>query len=338
MKKDKTKLEFLYAGDIWSALWGEKRSKQLAKTIMHAVTKSKPVFSIKDFTFSEYKTTSSQMAFESILKHTKEANQLYSLFPFCKGAENELVFCDILGCEEDNIEGYVKLQKNDAAAIWMYNPLYRQQLDRLSESVGAHNGNQKFMVAGIGWDIIKTPPQSIKIYTGKGDYETALKEFLTANPDKSEDDFPLMEDADASHMNYIDVVKCDDAYAFSSDIYSISEFKCLGTKFYCMEIRVLRYSDENREDETGLRINLYVNKKLLGDYKPQVGDNISGVMQLTAYLPDKREYLQNKEFYPKVPFVLELWDKLIEFITKMITIAICIGAVISAIYALIAVF
>ena len=97
------------------------------------------------------------------------------------------------------------------------------------------------MIFGIGWDIIKTPPRSIKIYEGEKDYDFALQEFLQANPDKTEDDFPLLKEADASHMNFIGVVQCDDAYEFSSDIYSISEFKYQGTKYYCMEIAVLRY-------------------------------------------------------------------------------------------------
>ena len=286
MAKEKSKLEFLYAGDIWAALWGNDYAKPLAYTISHAVAKSDAVFTTKEYVFLKYKPFRSKLMFNSIIKYEKDKNLFLSIFPFCEGVENELVFCDMLGCEEDNIEGYVKLQKNDAVPMWMFNPLYLQQQEQLSQCVGAHNKNQKFMIFGIGRDIIKTPPRSIKIYTGKEDYETALKEFLTANPDKSEDDFPLMEDADASHMSFINMVKCDDAYAFSSDIYSISEFKYRGERFYCMEIRVLCYSDENREDETGLRINLCANKKQLGEYTPQIGDNISGIMQLNAYLSE----------------------------------------------------
>ena len=47
--------------------------------------------------------------------------------------------------------------------------------------------------------------------------------------------------------------------------------------------RGIAFSDEQGNDEKGLKIKLYVNKKLLGKYKSQVGDNISGLMQLTAY-------------------------------------------------------
>ena len=218
------------------------------------------------------------------MKHEKDANLFLSIFPFCQGVENELVFCDMLGSDEDNIEGYVKLRKNDAAPMWMFNPLYLRQQEQLSQRVGEQNGGQKFMIFGIGWDIIKTPPRSIKIYEGEKDYDFALQEFLQANPDKTEDDFPLLKEADASHMNFIGVVQCDDAYEFSSDIYSISEFKYQGTKYYCMEIAVLRYSGEHAEDERDMRVMLYANKELMGEYKPQVGDNISGIMQLNAYL------------------------------------------------------
>lgn len=284
MKENKSELEFLYAGDIWYALWGSDYPKPLADTISDAVAKSDVTFMAGDYSFWEYKPHNSMIMFNSVMKHEKKTNFFSSIYPFCRGEENELVFCDMHGSEEGDIEGYIKLRKNNAAPIWMFNPLYFKQQKLLSQRVGEHNGNQKFMVYGIGWDIIKTPQRSIKIYEGEGDYEVALQKFLRENPGKTEDDFPLVKKADASHMNFIDVVKCDDAYGFSSDIYSISEFKYNGTKFYCMEIAVLLYSDEQVKDERGLRIKLYANKKLMGEYKPQVGDNISGVMQLCAYL------------------------------------------------------
>ena len=37
MKKDKSELEFLYAGDIWSAFWGEECSKHIGKAITHSL-------------------------------------------------------------------------------------------------------------------------------------------------------------------------------------------------------------------------------------------------------------------------------------------------------------
>ncbi|MEE6208262.1 MAG: hypothetical protein VZR95_09445 [Alphaproteobacteria bacterium] len=286
MEKDKSKPEFLYAGDIWSALWGNDYTKPLAYTISHAVAKSDMTFTTNEYSFWEYKPFRSMFMFNSIMKHEENANLFLSIYPFCKGVENELSFCDVLESSEDNTEGYVLLQKNNAVPMWMFNPLYLKQQKQLLQHLDEHNERQKFMIFGIGWDIIKTPPRSIKIYEGKNDYKVALQEFLRANPDKSEDDFPLIKTADASHMNFIGVMQCDDAYEFSSDIYSISEFKYHGTMFYCLEIAVLRYSGEHAEDEKGLRLKLYANKELLGAYKPQIGDNISGIMQLNAYLCD----------------------------------------------------
>ena len=193
------------------------------------------------------------IAFNSILKHEKGQNLFYSLFACCEGAKNELVLCNINGCEEDNIEGYVELQKNTAAKMWMYNPYYRKQLDDLLLHINSHNNKLVFCVAGIGWDVIKTPQYSIKFYNGDKEYEAALSEFLLANPDKTEDDF-LREKADASHASLLTVTDCEDAYYFSSDIYSIKEFKCDGTKFYCFEIEVLQFSDEQFKDENGMHV------------------------------------------------------------------------------------
>ena len=243
MKKDKSKLEFLYAGDIWSALFGEKYTKYIAKIVANILSKGKPFFVTSDFSFLEYTHKDSLIKCNSALKHEKDKNLLYSIFPHCEGAENEVVLCDIIGCEEDdNIEGYIKLQKNNAAPMWMFNSLYRQQLEELSKNIGK---KQTFQIAGIGWDIEKT---------------------------------------ETPHTHALLVSKtCDDAYEFSSDIFSITEFKFQGMKFYCFEIEVLQFSDEQYKDEKGLKIKLYANKKLLGKYKPQVGDNINGLMQLTAY-------------------------------------------------------
>lgn len=241
MNKEKSELEFLYSGDIWSAFWGDKFAKYLGKAISYTVHKGKPFFVTTDFSFLEYTDKDSLIRFNGIIKHENDKNLLLSVFPYCIGAENEVVLRDMSGCEEDNIEGYVKLQKHNAAPMWMFNPLYRQQLDSLSKNIGT---KQKFQIAGIGWNIEKTE---------------------TPN----------------THMLFVS--GCDDAYEFSSDIFSITEFKFQGVKFYCLEIEVLQFSDEQTKDENGLKIKLYVNKQLLGKYKPQVGDNIRGLMQLTSY-------------------------------------------------------
>lgn len=241
MKKDKSELEFLYAGDIWSAFWGEECSKHIGKAIVNTVSKGKPFFATTDFSFIEYSCKNSLIRFNSVIKREKDKNLLYSIFPHCKGVENEVFLCDMIGCEEDNIEGYIKLQKNNATPMWMFNPLYRQQMEGLSKNIGK---KQTFQIAGIGWDIEKT---------------------------------------ETPHTHALIVSKlCDDAYEFSSDIFSIAEFKLHGVKFYCFEIEVLQFSDKQTKDEKGLKIKLYANKKLLGKYKPQVGDNINGLMQLTA--------------------------------------------------------
>lgn len=242
MEKDKSNLEFLYSGDIWSALWGDNFAKHLAKAISYTVHKGKPFFVTTDFSFIEYTYKNSLIKFNGIIKHENDKNFIISLFPYCIGAENEVVLSDMSGCEEDNIEGYIKLQKNNAAPMWMFNPLYRQQSEMLSKNIGK---KQTFQIAGIGWNIEKT--------------ETPYTHALIVSK------------------------FCDDAYEFSSDIFSITEFKFHGVKFYCFEIEVLQFSDEQTKDETGLKIKLYVNKQLLGKYKPQVGDNIRGLMQLTSY-------------------------------------------------------
>ena len=110
MEKDKSTLEFLYAGDIWPVLWGDKWTKHIGTPIVKTMQKGKPFFVTQDFSFLEYSYKNSLIKFNSVLKHEKDKNLLYSIFPHCEGAENDVVLCDMIGCD-DNIEGYIKLQK-----------------------------------------------------------------------------------------------------------------------------------------------------------------------------------------------------------------------------------
>ena len=64
-----------------------------------------------DFSFLEYICKNSLIGFNSILKHENDKNLLYSIFSYCEGTENEVVLRDVYGCEEDNIEGYIEVQK-----------------------------------------------------------------------------------------------------------------------------------------------------------------------------------------------------------------------------------
>lgn len=283
MVKKEEKPEFLYAGDIWRALWGEKFPRMLGYSLSHTIGEGLPYFTHKEFSFWEYRPWRSLIAFELVLKHEEKQNAVWSFFAFCQGYENDLVLTDVLSTAEDQItEGYIKLRKNKAAAMWMFNPLYGQQASALLSRVGEQNGAQKFFVAGIGWNIEKTPEEKQQISSGPL-YESELRIFLKNNPDKTPKDFPHVT-LDIGHTNSLFVTEeCQDAYNFSADIRAIKKFSCRFTKFYCLEIEVLNYSDEKFMNKDGMIINLYVNKKSLGDYKPQVGDNICGLMQLTAY-------------------------------------------------------
>lgn len=289
---EKEKLEFLYGGDVWQALWGKSPKEQVCKTIVKSIHYGTPVAALGDYSFFEYKPKKSQIAFETIIKG--ENNKLFyqSSFPFLPGVENELYFCDMFDWDEDGVEGYIQLRKGDARAMWMFNPLFGQQLHLLKQSLGENKGKQKFMIAGLGWDISPMPETITEIDSGAY-YDSALENFLLQNQDKTKKDFPTAK-LDMSHTNSLFAKDCEDAYEFTSDIYDIQTFSCLENKIYCLKIKVLQ-GCENIESEDGLTVNLYVNEKWFDNYTPKIGDNIYGLMQLTAYIEDRCPFSSRQE-------------------------------------------
>jgi len=294
MTKSEDNLDFLYYGDIWQALLGNKQHNLLPKIICEGIQKGSVIKAVQNFSFLEYRPRKSLISYITIIQHTIDKNIFYSGFPFLTGLENDLICYETRNESVDDVEGYVLLKKGDAAEMWMYNPLYGQQKDLLQSVSGKNKKEQKFYIAGIGWNIKKNIDSLIKINEGPT-YELLLKEFLDNNPDKTKDDFPYAE-FDTSHISLLAARDCADMYEFASDIFNITTFKYYGLEFYCFEIEVLRETDDSG---AGMRVNLYVNKNSLGNYKPQIGDNIMGFMQLTAYInqkPDKENGKQKSFF------------------------------------------
>ncbi len=288
--------DFLYYGDMWEALLGEDRGKSLSKIIVETTHYGKAVAAAGDFSFLEYKPKNSLIAFEAVIGQTDGQNSLYSIFPVLPGYPNRLIFNDVQAMDEDNAEGHILLSKGNAAPMWMFNPLFGQQYEKLRQNVGADKGKQRFMLAGLGWNIEKMSETIIKFEDGAY-YEDLLQEFLRENPGKSKDDFPYAE-LDISRGSVLLSQKYVDMYEFASDIYGIEEFKYAGETFYRLVIRVLQGSEDeeerdedDEEEENCLSVYLYVNKKELGKYVPKIGDHISGFMQLNAYI--RRNYAAN---------------------------------------------
>ncbi len=301
-------IEFLYHGDIWEALFGKECSKYVPRIISHGIRKASAVYASDDYNFFEYRPEKSLISYIYIIKCEGGMNSFYSGFPFLKGLENNLVFCDTHNGEDDDpMEGYVLLKKGNAAPMWMYNPLYAQQKALFKELFCKGDQLQPFCIAGIGWNIEKRTDTHVQINEGTL-YENALRDFLKENPDKIADDFPYVT-LNARHLNCLFAIQYEDAYEFASDILAIKKFKYYGLKFYCLEIEVLIGADETKQ---GMKVNLYVNKKSLGDYVPQIGDNILGLMQLTAYI-NTNQYFENADECSKEGFLRRMYKTFITF-------------------------
>ena len=285
--------EFLYPGDVFVGILGEdckyKIEDFLKKVIAKARYKNMKLIYNKLYTFLEWKPKGSSMAYEAILEdvvHNGERHLSFVCgFPFLEGKKQKMEITCIQGHKEHNrLEGYVGLSFiSDAQDMMAYNPCFALQRSIFYHLKPNKKGKYKVNVcmAGLALSIKKTPRTIIKVDKG-GFYETTLKDFLENNPGKTQADFPCAE-VDASHMSALFGKEIKDEYEYVSDIYSVKKFKFNDSDFYRLEIEVLR----NSKTDKGMKIYLYVNRELLGEYEPKVKDNIHGIMQLTAYLDEK---------------------------------------------------
>lgn len=295
-KVQQDEIDFLYLGDVWHALLGDAQEKVHPNIIYDGIAKGVPFYATKEYSFFKHRPKSSLISCITVLKHEDNRNLFYSEFAFLKGAKNNLLFLEARGRKiSDVAEGYILLQKGCAQAMWAFNPLYAQQKAKLLEH-SPSSFMSEFCVAGLGWNIQKRSDTLIKIDKGPT-YEMALQEFLKSHPDKTKEDFPSVE-FDTSHLCYLGAKKYPDAYEFASDISAVSEFRFYGMKIYCLEIEVLKETDDS---DIGMKVNLYVNQNDLNGYIPQVGDNISGLMQLSAYLHSETD-VDDMEDMPKTLF------------------------------------
>ena len=135
-----------------------------------------------------------------------------------------------------------------------------------------------FLVAGLALSIKKNPPNKMKINKG-GVYEVSLKRFLENNPQKTKKDFPYVI-VNASHFSGL-AQNSDyaDLYEYNSDILEVEKLE------YGPGISLLRLTIEPMRfigAKSNFRMYLYVSNSVKENYKPKVGDSISGLLALYA--------------------------------------------------------
>ena len=272
----KKKEEFLLPGDILHGLLGNDLEAK-AEDFMRAVT-AEGELSLnakvhdKLYHFLRFVPDKSNIGVEIVVEEEKKHNSFVTCYPFFRGIKNKVSIVDIKA-DSDRLAGFVKISMNEASPMWMFNPFYAHSITEMKKLVA--KGKAELSISGLALQLEKTPKTVFKIDKG-GMYEVALKEFLEKHPDKTKKDFPYVE-VDASHASGLMPSDCLDGYEFSSDIYKVEKFRFMDMDFYCLEIEVLRDGD------IGMKLNLYANSEMLNGYKPKVGDNVHGYMQLNAY-------------------------------------------------------
>lgn len=265
MKKDVANKEdkFLYPGDVMSGFLGEDYPDDvlnfLKKSIDKARFKDMKYIYKKLHTFLEWKPKGSPIAYEHILEdvvHHHEANLSYVCgTPFLEGKKNKMEVTRICGHEEhDLLEGYIGLSFiPDIEDLMAYNPLFALQRPALYHIQPDKKGKYKANVC-----------------------VSALALYIKKTTRK-------IKNADANQQSALFSTDIQDLYVYVSNIYSVQKFVFNETEYYQLEIELL----QDKKNNKSLRIYLYVNKGLLGRYRPKVNDYIYGSMQLYAYLDEK---------------------------------------------------
>ena len=261
-------------GGKWAALFGNTE-KFIAENAGKCVTAGDIMFKQetlnKKFAGIVY-PKNELLSVLSLIELKEDCNVYISAYPLLIGINNEVMLKEDY-CRQNGGEGEFAAKTGDDKVINFFDPFYA-----VDKAYFKTDKIQTISLAGLAYSLEKLEEQEFVIDKGEL-YNISRDEFLKENPDKTEQDFkPPFVKLDAEHFRMIIPKQYACEYEIATQIEDIKYFKIFGEK-----IAQLKVNLEHSYNEKSLYCYIYVSKRVLGKYKPRVGDGISAVVWLSGF-------------------------------------------------------
>ena len=203
----------------------------------------------------------------------KEALETSAFFPLLKGYPNRLIIHDT-HTWANKLEGVVAAQLYpDGSSIDFFAPTYfldQKEFEKAKQQ-------EKPLVVELGAVAFSIgPAQTLEYSVDQGSlYETALEDFLTKNPDKTQADFekPTVT-TDGLRLLMPTQYTCE--WAYRCPVEGVEQLVFYNKPFFKLTVPLVGVN------ETVMRIHLYVSQAELNGYTPSVGEDIEGILWMSG--------------------------------------------------------
>lgn len=202
------------------------------------------------------------------------SNLLWSGYPVCvEGSDCQLVI-DGIKSWENGIEGIIEAHVADGGMVYFFDPYFFLNKDRyvIGEEVKVKLGALAYMVQKseqLEIEITEGPMLEIHRQRLLEDDPNADVASITSVPismDGAAIYFPRGEDQDDAEVRF--------------KVTDTARFTCADRPFMRLSGMIMR------PDSGDISLNVYVSEQVLGEYVPQVGDNVEAVVWMQGYLAD----------------------------------------------------
>lgn len=185
--------------------------------------------------------------------------------PFCaEGVEAELEIEEVLP-DEDPMEGGLVLATRDGGLMWLVDPLFFA-----NRALYQPGRMLLFSVSALAYTVRPARTEPIVITSGnflEFHRQRMLEEDPALDPDEIREVELSLEGARSFFPNNVDPLL---GSTFRSPVEAVEAFEVEGTRFVRMRISPLT------DEEQTVSMWLYAAPHVLGDYAPQVGDEVEG--------------------------------------------------------------
>ena len=214
----------------------------------------------------------------TLLEETSESNDIVSIIPLVGNlADNELEILSTEPVQDEDfsaIEGVVTAITSDGAEV----PFFCPQWLAIQPFIG-HGGRFQIGLGALAYSLEPAPAELE--FTEGSFFESEKRRRMTEDPDFDPSNFTSVTVRTDTLRT---MIRRDDGdFEFQSVVEDAAPFEGLGASGYSM---LLNFSPSDRQP---IFARVLASAKVLGDYKPMVGDPVRGVAFLQGTLGEKIE-------------------------------------------------
>jgi hypothetical protein len=220
-----------------------------------------------------------------LIKSDENENMLESFYPVVEGIENEITILEKHRWE-NNLEGEVIADFNDAVAISFFAPFFCKEFDNIKHK------KTKVFLAGIADNIEIEDDEETTISEGPF-YEVLLNEFLSENPGKTKDDFEPIKISMKGASVFLST-DYTSYFQFRGTVQAIETVSILDIEILKLKVCLVKPDDED------LNAYLYVSKNRVKYNELKIGCDIQGMVMLIGYIDYKISnlYTPDPDIFP----------------------------------------